>query len=707
MVRVIQSADQDLVFSKAVLQDHPVPWMRLRAARGRTPPGLEPYNQATAQETLADHPDCNGTLQCALNSCRVLFATAGMVATRRKLLLQGDPQTRFAFSFVDESSRHSIPVGLDLAAFGAQCMFCGDAGQLRPYSAITLLAAAAKGQVKGVKVTAQHIAWPASEHFANLNVPLDQGPQMQYGDSQRFATSSVLQFVLYRTRCTACVLTQQFRMDVPLATVVCGLFTGGSLGWYPAWAPPLPPPVLAGQRIRIVSTDDPEWKSELTRYGMSDALVRLLRREVSKAWESLVMDEAMRNQGNLSRDEALLVLHFLEHAHISNQYPPKSVAIVTTHYAQMLWLLHCVWEAGRHRHGNQAYECVQTITTLDRYQGLQAPVVLASLVSSEPGIMKDVVRANTLTSRAQSELHLFGAFLGWEESPLTAGWLSGLRVMAAELQNFPSPADVQKVRLPGVMYQQPTLAKKESGVIYRFKGGGLGVVGQWLWKPWRKHAKASDPWGFSPPQSDQLLDWERIMANKRVGTLEMRVRLEAGDVKPKHLGVTLPDFTEWALPYILLRDEDTGWVGWHDIEGLERVCHTDELADHEQRPVQFLLSNPLCEAQTYSQPPRSSGYRTVSLPVWQDAYKHVDTVGFLGDDFCTPLGVYVASLLHGVRECEGGQDVCAPHAVHHGHAQHCGWKPLPDRLKRYVLGMVAPAEKPTLSPGIPLSVRKS
>ena len=234
MLRVIQSAKQDLVFSKAVLKDHPVPWMRFRAARGRTPPGLEPYNQTTVQETLANHPDCNGTLQCALNSCRVLFATAGMVATRRKLLLQGDPQTRFAFSFVDESSRHSIPVGLELAAFGAQCMFCGEYGQLRPYSAITLLAAAAKAEGdkkgKGGKVTAQHIAWPQSEHFANLNVHLDQGTGLQYGDSQRFATSSVLQFVLYRTRCTACVLTQQFRMDVPLATVVRGLFTGGSLG---------------------------------------------------------------------------------------------------------------------------------------------------------------------------------------------------------------------------------------------------------------------------------------------------------------------------------------------------------------------------------------------------------------------------------------------------------------------------------------------
>ena len=129
-------------------------------------------------------------------------------------------------------------------------------------------------------------------------------------------------------------------------------------------------------------------------------------------------------------------------------------------------------EAGRRLHGDHAYECVQTIATLDRYQGLQAPVVLASLVSSQPGIMRGVVRANTLNSRAQSKLHLFGAFLGWEDSPLTAGWLSGLRVMAAELRNYPSQEDVQKVRLPGVLYQQPTLAKPEVGVIYKFKGGG-------------------------------------------------------------------------------------------------------------------------------------------------------------------------------------------------------------------------------------------
>ena len=165
-------------------------------------------------------------------------------------------------SFVDESLRHNIPVGLDLAAFGAQCTFCGDAGQLRPFSAITLLA------TQTSKVTSNQIACLQKEHFANVDVDIDQGPPMEYGDSQRFATSSVLQFVLYRTRCTACLLTQQFRMDLPLAMVVRGLFTGGSLGWYPPFLPCITSPVVAGQHIRIVSIDNVEWKRELTRYGM-------------------------------------------------------------------------------------------------------------------------------------------------------------------------------------------------------------------------------------------------------------------------------------------------------------------------------------------------------------------------------------------------------------------------------------------------------
>ena len=129
------------------------------------------------------------------------------------------------------------------------------------------------------------------------------------------------------------------------------------------------------------------------------------------------------------------------------------------------------------------------------------------------------------------------------------------------------------------------------------------MVGRWLWKPWKKHANAFHPWGSPPPQSDQSLDWERIMANKRVATLEMRLRPETGEVEPIHLGVTLPDFTEWALPYILIKDDDTNWAPWHEIDRLETVCHTDELLDFAKSPIQLLITKRLQKAQTYPSPP--------------------------------------------------------------------------------------------------------
>ena len=102
------------------------------------------------QETLGNTVGCKATLTCALNSCRVPFATAGMVANRHKLLLgaaAGTRQTRFAFSFVDGASRHCIPVGLDLAAMGRHCLLSGDAGELRPYNHVQLLASACEGEV--------------------------------------------------------------------------------------------------------------------------------------------------------------------------------------------------------------------------------------------------------------------------------------------------------------------------------------------------------------------------------------------------------------------------------------------------------------------------------------------------------------------------------------------------------------------------------
>ena len=370
---------------------------------------------------------------------------------------------------------------LDLAAFGAQCMFCGDAGPLRPYRAITFLA------MQLSKVTANQIPWPQKEDFVNLDVNIDEGPGMQYCDSQRFATSSVLQFVLYRTRCTACVLTQRFCMDLPLAMVVRGLLSGGSLGWYPPSSLALPPPVLGGQHIRIVSTGNPDWKHELTRYGMSEQRVQKLKWEIMRAWDCLVMDYEMLRHGNMSKDEAWLVLPFREHAHNAQAYPPalsgnrhhtlctdaKAAAVCVGSRAQTTWgpgIRVCAGnrhpgpvrgcrprlffakakkpkavasssqqrpKAGSRPPPNKASGTFAARFTPSRQtqngRGAtggansempsdQAPQAnggeftgkgakpTASMVSPEPGIINDEVRANTPTNSAQPELLLFGPF---------------------------------------------------------------------------------------------------------------------------------------------------------------------------------------------------------------------------------------------------------------------------------------------------------
>ena len=83
-------------------------------------------------------------------------------------------------------------------------------------------------------------------------------------------------------------------MDLPLAMLVRGLFSAGSLGPYPPSSPALPPPVLGGQHIRIASTDNVEWRRELTRYGLSEERVQVLRHQIMIAWDSPVMDDDMR-----------------------------------------------------------------------------------------------------------------------------------------------------------------------------------------------------------------------------------------------------------------------------------------------------------------------------------------------------------------------------------------------------------------------------
>ena len=91
-------------------------------------------------------------------------------------------------------------------------------------------------------------------------------------------------------------------------------------------------------------------------------------------------------------------------------------------------------------------------------------------------------------------------------------------------------------------------------------------MGHWLLKPWRRHKRARDQWVYSPGSADQLLDFERIMANTRKDEVSVSVRDARGNiVQPRLLEVILRDFTEWALPYVLVEDdgqEDRGQGDW-------------------------------------------------------------------------------------------------------------------------------------------------
>ena len=136
----------------------------------------------------------------------------------------------------------------------------------------------------------------------------------------------------------------------------------------------------------------------------------------------------LASAGNISLGEGLLVCHFLEPANNARGYPERYVALVTTHYAQMVWLQHCVGYVGRHIFGGK-HPILFGVATLDRFQGLQAGVILASLVSDVPGIMSNMWRPNTLTSRAQSELHLFGRFTVLGEHPVPSAWIAALNAV--------------------------------------------------------------------------------------------------------------------------------------------------------------------------------------------------------------------------------------------------------------------------------------
>ena len=308
LARVHEQCYKDSVFREKVLGEHPAPWLRLRAQWATAPTGLAPFDQEEVQKTLGKTPGCKPNLKCALNSCGVLFATAGMVANRHKMLLgKGQEKTRFAFSFVDEASRHSIPVGLDLAAMGSQCLLCGDPGQLRPYSHVQLLASWCEAE--GLDVVPQRVAWPRADTFKFNGVVMDgRGPEVHWHDSHRFCTTSTLQFFLYRTRCRASILVQQYRMTQPLATVMRALFTGGAVGHYHSSEHPLPDPIL-NNPIRIVDLARSTWWGELEQTLGAQDLGRMWH-DVQEAWATLRMDPALLNKGGLSMEKAAGVPFF-------------------------------------------------------------------------------------------------------------------------------------------------------------------------------------------------------------------------------------------------------------------------------------------------------------------------------------------------------------------------------------------------------------
>ena len=354
---------------------------------------------------------------------------------------------------------------------GSQCLLCGDPGQLRPYSHVQLLVS--QCEAEKLEVVPNRVAWPSDATFEYNGVVRDgPGPEVHWHDSHQFCTTSTLQFLLYRTRCRASILVQQYRMTQPLATVMRALFTGGAVGHYHSSEHPLPDPIL-NNPIRIVDLAGSTWWGELEQTLGAQDLGRMWH-DVREAWATLRMDPVLLNKGGLCMEDSLLVCHFLEYAARKGTYPAQSVAVVTTHYAQMVWLKQCLACVGRgtpwHTHH---VNLLRTLATLDRFQGLQAPVILAFLVSTTPGIMHDIWRSNTLTSRAQSELHLFGQFALWTTHPTPGVGLEALHAMQWEAA-FGIVSDT--LELAGVLREAATVEKIVHGTIYWLAGGGGGAL---------------------------------------------------------------------------------------------------------------------------------------------------------------------------------------------------------------------------------------
>ena len=100
-------------------------------------------------------------------------------------------------------------------------------------------------------------------------------------------------------------------------------------------------------------------------------------------------------------------------------------------------------------------------------------MILASLVSPTPRIIHVIWRSNTLTSRAQSELHLFTRFTRWTTHPTPGVWLKALPAVQWEAG---SGTVRDTLELAVVLREAATVDKIVHGTIYRLAGGDGGAL---------------------------------------------------------------------------------------------------------------------------------------------------------------------------------------------------------------------------------------
>ena len=167
---------------------------------------------------------------------------------------------------------------------------------------------------------------------------------------------------------------------------------------------------------------------------------------------------------------------------------------------------------------------VLAIAPQDRFQGLHAQVILASLVSPTPRIMNDIWMGNILTTRAQLEVHLFGRFAAWAQHPTPGAWIAALNAVHWEAGSATVSTTLD---LAGVLREAGVIDRVREGTIYR---SGCGVVGHWLWKPWKKGKSARDSGGYASSHADHLLNFEHIMANTLKSEVAVHVKDPLGNI---------------------------------------------------------------------------------------------------------------------------------------------------------------------------------